>query len=431
MTVSFLLITEVDAQNINDKSPFWFVYDGMKNFDNILAVEFVNPKTKEIYRSYNLADGNPFNKLDFPEKTRNKNSTFRHHKQYDISHLRLKDFKIKNVNLIKNRSLNDTITLNNSILYSSYSYDVYDSVLIIVYNLNLVDQSIMAASNIFYFFNKKGKLIKKINNINHWCNEFAITDDMKYFVCSFGGLDNTLNGYFEKLGYLVYSLTEQETQFIEYFDYNYLNVGVRNYGNIIQIGLVKDDNTEDLIYYKFSVGKKYSKNVSEEVLFKTQNINDNGLIYLKNGVLDTLLFQKDFFKEDIKQEQLSGISNELIKVIDKLDIELIALDQDSILNIYFFSEGDNCFLYIYPSFYYNPDKIIGTYRINDWYVVINSSDESCCKNYLLPKYLRKEVSINTFMTEDELIREQMTVEPYGLKYQIFSDSLVLVYKGFF
>lgn len=133
----------------------------------------------------------------------------------------------------------------------------------------------------------------------------------------------------------------------------------------------------------------------------------------------------------LKENKILGISKELIQVIDTLKMESIAYDQDSILSIFFLSEGEECFLYIYPTFYYSPDKVIGTYRINDWYVVVNSSNENCYKNYILPKYLSMEVPINTFMTEDQLIHEQMTVEPYGLKYKILSDSLVLVHKGFF
>lgn len=127
--------------------------------------------------------------------------------------------------------------------------------------------------------------------------------------------------------------------------------------------------------------------------------------------------------------RIPGISTTLFKIVDTLEFEKTAFDNDSILNLFFFAEEKNCFLYIFPTFYYNSDNIIGSFKFKDWQVIINSSESVCFMNHIIPEDLPKERIPNTFLKETEL--GDMIVDPYGMKYLIYEDSIKLVYKGFF
>jgi len=153
------------------------------------------------------------------------------------------------------------------------------------------------------------------------------------------------------------------------------------------------------------------------------------IIYISLSIL--FLIASCISNKDITKRinSLPGISNELFMVLDTLKQKNVAYDNDSLLRVIFFYEEENCYLIIAPTSYYNEDKVIGYFKHNNWYVFIDSSDCKCYYDHIVPGDLLKEEIPSSFLKQSEL--GDKIVDPYGMKFQVFSDSIKFVYKGFF
>jgi hypothetical protein len=298
----FLLIfntkKEVSGQSISGNEYFRLLYDGRDDFDNLIEVQFIDPQTKSVYKTVNMASLNPFNHLKFELRDRTSYATFKNYNQYKIQNVRLKDLEIPEGKLVFNKYFDENAWINEVTLLSYHSWELIDSTLVLNFEAWIGNDDAIAASSIFYIYDQFGNLLDEINSMSYNCNEFTITSDRKFFFCTFGGNDSEI-GYFDSLGYLIYSVVQKKIIYEEKFDSGYEDIGVRHHGNIVEIGLVYPDS-EDKIYYNLNKGLKYKISLPDKVVFSIRKTTDYGIIAINNNVNDTLFFESDFRKEEIK-----------------------------------------------------------------------------------------------------------------------------------
>jgi hypothetical protein len=192
-------------------------------------------------------------------------------------------------------------SLKYAFMRTYHSWGVYeDTTLVVNFYLALGGYDDIWATRVtFFIIDQHGNVVSVLDHFDEEnIGEFAITGQ-RYFVCAYGGW-NLLQNEGENFGYFAYDLKNNKLIDQYEFDGRYQNIGVIGLDGLIRIGLVKNDNTEDLIYFDFEKNKKYKKNLHMNLLLSTKVVNRDGFIYQRNDKLDTLLFNRDFKVEDIQ-----------------------------------------------------------------------------------------------------------------------------------
>lgn len=297
---TFLLVhLSVFPQQSNDNSPFRFEYEGPRNTSNLSEIEFIDTTTKEVINTFSLAEKNLFNHLDYPIK--NSPNYSQRYNIYDITNTQLGEVKIPDYSFYYFKPFSPSRILKQATLNSYHSWGVFEDTTLVVKFTAAIQgyDSFFAITNMFYFLDKRGNVISTIDDFSSNIGEFAITGQ-RHFVCTYGGWGPSPIGVFENFGYLAYDIINNELIDQQEFGNQYQAIGVIGYDGLIRVGLVKNDHSEDVIYFDFEKGKKYIKNLHDSVLFSIRETTRDGIIYLNNGGRDTLYFDKYFKVEDIK-----------------------------------------------------------------------------------------------------------------------------------
>lgn len=289
------------SQFYNESTPFQFVYQGIDDFDNLAEINFIDPITKVVHNSISLAELNPFRNLKYQKIEKGTNDSFRNYERYLLNNIYLKDINLQEGKIISNNKLTDTLFIRNAIIDVYHSWDIVDSTLIIKFELAIIDyDNVLAYSDVFFIFDQFGNLIKEINSLDYRCNEFTITSNRKFFASTYSITNDSFSESIDGFGYFIYSLSENRIAYQENFNPNFIGIGLGNYGNILRIGLIKDNYTEDLIYLNLESGYKYEKNLPDATLYSIKETFDFGIVTFYNGISDTIYFEKEFRKEEIE-----------------------------------------------------------------------------------------------------------------------------------
>jgi len=287
------------AQIRNEYGPFRFVYEGMMNTNNMAEIEFIDTTTKEVISTFNLIDKNPFNHLDYPIiNTSNHGNIFN---LYDLSNIELKNVGIPGQTFYYLKPYSSSSVIKSATLTTYHTWGIFeDTTLVVKLTAEIREyDSFIALADMFYFLDQKGNVITTLNDFDYNIGEFAVTGQ-RYFLCAYGGPGPSQLGEFENFGYLAYDMISKELIVQQEFEKKYQAIGVRGYKGLLRVGLIDDEHTEDLIYFDFTKNRKYLRNLHDKVLFSIRETNKDGIIYLNDGGMDTLYFERDFKVEDIR-----------------------------------------------------------------------------------------------------------------------------------
>ncbi len=283
------------GQTYKEHGNFRFVYEGMIGTGDELKIEFIDTTKNKTINNFSMAENNPYNQLDYPvlETQKGRGPGYKTY-QVDIEQLKNNDIPVKLQNLTP-----EIESQPFALMWSFHSMGIFeDTTLVIRYDLAIGGYDMMwATCATFYILDRFGNIVTILDNLNR--NElfdFAVTGQ-RYFVCTYYP---SKFGVCKDPGYLAYDLHNNKLIDQNEFDGRYSAIGVRGYDGLIRIGLVKNNNTEDLIYFDFVKNKKYSKNLHMNLLLSTKEVNRDGIIYRKDESMDTLLFHRDFKVEDIQ-----------------------------------------------------------------------------------------------------------------------------------
>lgn len=297
LTFVFVLIQVIAfTQAYEDYGSFRFYYNGMIGTGDEVKIEFIDTTVNKTINSFSMVEKNPYNHLNFPvEKISNYGPEY---KTYKIEIEQLKNnelpFELK-------KSSPTTESFEYAYMWTYHTWGIFeDTSLMVRFYLALGGSDMIFASrSTFFIFDKYGNVVSVFDDIDKVnIGESAITGQ-RYLVCTYGGW-NHLQNQRENFGYLAYDLKDNKLIDQDEFEGRYRSIGIIGFNGFVRVGLVKHDNTEDLIYLDFEKNKKYKKNLHMNLLLSTKEINRDGFIYQRNGKSDTLLFNRDFKVEDIQ-----------------------------------------------------------------------------------------------------------------------------------
>lgn len=297
LSIAILILVQVSSsgQGYEEHGHFRFVYESMIGTGDELKIEFIDKTQNKVINTFSLAENNPYNQLDYPvlETQKRRGPEYKTF-QVDIEQLKNNEIPVKLKNITP-----EIESFSYALMWSYHSIGIFeDTTLVIRYDLAIGGYDvILATCATFYILDRYGNVVSVLNDLNkNELFEFAVTGQ-RYFICTYYP---SKYGKSKNPGYLAYDLKNNKLIDQYEFEGKYSAIGVKGYEGLIRIGLAKNNNTEDLIYYNFVENKKYSANIHMNILLSTKEVNRSGIIFKKNDSLDTLLFHRDFKVEDIQ-----------------------------------------------------------------------------------------------------------------------------------
>lgn len=286
----------------NNKQKFKTLYD--KNHKYIIGVEFIDTTSNIEKKIFNFSENNPYNSLNLQsiKKDSKENNV------YSISGIKLDEIELENFRFVLNKSLPDTLQLQNAEGFSSSGllYNKENSNYIIVkYVFFIVEEtSLIGQSTALFIFKSNGELIKVIDNFEKQCKNVCITEDGKYLAYTYGGVADESLDFFDSIGFQIMDIANNKVICDEQFDTPIYKAATGCFDNYIRVTLKSIQRNFTFIIYDFSKGFKYTKDYPVSVLGNRKAITDSGFLFevppRGSGKVRTDYYKTDFKVEKIK-----------------------------------------------------------------------------------------------------------------------------------
>jgi len=246
----FLCNSIIYAQNFEN---IYIDDNGVKKFDHIA---FYDEKTREVVNTFDIADNDPFQYLE-PYSVKINGLRTSNFDLFNTKYGTLGSLQPNTENYAK-KNLDKIITRASLIInmphgslnpnYTAISYTLY------IYSDDLVRGFI----SFLYILDNLGNIYAKIENQNHPFKKFAITNDGKYLVYGFGGVNDEILESLLDASFIVIDLAnnnEVKRKTISVLD----TIGsIKNYeNNIAIVGITQNEKLD--IFLNFKENVMYSK----------------------------------------------------------------------------------------------------------------------------------------------------------------------------
>jgi hypothetical protein len=281
-------------------SPYQLVYD-KENSQIYLTINFIDTNTRQIINSFDLAENNPYNNLEYTELERN--SFDQPNRVYNLSKGPLDKINLNGCNLVirENIKKNQTYTeLTGWNFYQAFNMGEY---LLVHYSFYLNSgDALFGRSDAILVFDKNGNQLYTVTGFDTNVREWGLTKNGRYFSYAYGGaLDESLYP-FSTVGYKVFDLVENKIVFQEDFGYQFNEVRTRGRGNIISAAGFSID--KHYTFLDFSRNELYKRTFSRKELELWKDMTPEGLVFYvgkrNSEKTKTLTFKDDFEVQKIQ-----------------------------------------------------------------------------------------------------------------------------------
>jgi len=275
-----------------------------QNFENIHMDNDVNKKieyiafydeiTREVINTFNIEENNPF-KFLYPFASNKPGGS--------TTHFDLKDTKYNTLGSLQPNLEGYSYGDANSIITRAvlvkeapnYKYYNNPNFTIVSYNLYIYSSDTVSGFiSYLYILDKNGEIHAKFENRNHPFKQYAVTNDGKYFVYSYGGPNDVSSRMLFVVNYNIMKLNNGKVILTKELP-KHESMGIKNYDNCISI-VRPIYRAHENVFIDFDKGILYSKTYINSERGVLTDITTTGYKFMDRFESYEDYFQKEYIE---------------------------------------------------------------------------------------------------------------------------------------